>query len=117
VCVCVCVRRAVFIDCFSVWFFSRYKQNDIQANARTVMQALAANGERLLIVFDDILTADEIIRTSMKTNDMLINTRSNRKITFRSCFRTVSYQTAIERISATSTIGQTFRECRIDSID
>jgi len=40
-------------------------QENIQTDAQVAINALATNAERLLIVFDDILTADEIIRTSM----------------------------------------------------
>ena len=36
----------------------------MQVNAQQTIQSLATNAERLLILFDDILTADEIIRTS-----------------------------------------------------
>ena len=37
----------------------------MQVNAQQTIQTLATSAERLLILFDDILTADEIIRTSM----------------------------------------------------
>jgi hypothetical protein len=40
-------------------------QEDIQTNAQATVDALATNAERLLILFDDILTADEITRTSI----------------------------------------------------
>jgi hypothetical protein len=43
-------------------------QEDIQTNAQATVDALATNAERLLILFDDILTADEITRTSIKIN-------------------------------------------------
>ncbi|CAF5109823.1 unnamed protein product, partial [Rotaria magnacalcarata] len=36
---------------------------NIQANTQEVTQSLATNAERLLILFDEILTADEITRT------------------------------------------------------
>ena len=36
----------------------------MQVNAQQTIQTLATSAERLLILFDDILTADEIIRTS-----------------------------------------------------
>ena len=39
-------------------------QEDVQTNAQATVQAFASNSERLLILFDDILTADEIVRTS-----------------------------------------------------
>jgi hypothetical protein len=41
-------------------------QEDIQLNAQASIEALATNAERLLILFDDILTADEITRTSIE---------------------------------------------------
>lgn len=39
-------------------------QEDLQTNAQATVQAFASNSERLLILFDEILTADEIVRTS-----------------------------------------------------
>jgi len=47
-------------------------QEDIQTNAQATIDALATNAERLLILFDDILTADEITRTSIKKNIFFI---------------------------------------------
>ncbi|CAM4857478.1 unnamed protein product [Rotaria socialis] len=38
---------------------------NIQANAQEIVQLLATNAERLLILFDEILTADEITRTKL----------------------------------------------------
>ncbi|CAM4747075.1 unnamed protein product [Rotaria magnacalcarata] len=38
---------------------------DIQTNGQATVGALATNAERLLILFDDILTADEITRTKI----------------------------------------------------
>ena len=49
--------------------FSR-SQEDIQTNAQATVAALATNAERLLILFDDILTADEITRTSIKKKNI-----------------------------------------------
>jgi hypothetical protein len=43
-----------------------FVQEDIQLNAQASIEALATNAERLLILFDDILTADEITRTSIE---------------------------------------------------
>ncbi|CAF4455214.1 unnamed protein product, partial [Adineta steineri] len=37
----------------------------IKTDAQTTVQALATNAEHLLILFDDILTADEIIKTKI----------------------------------------------------
>ncbi|CAF2574698.1 unnamed protein product [Rotaria sp. Silwood2] len=38
---------------------------DIQTNGQATIDAVATNAERLLILFDDILTADEITRTKL----------------------------------------------------
>ncbi len=41
-------------------------QEEIQSNAQVTMDSLATNSERLLILFDEILTADEITKTSIQ---------------------------------------------------
>lgn len=42
-----------------------FLQENTQSKAQEVMRSLATNAERLLILFDEILTADEVTRTSM----------------------------------------------------
>jgi hypothetical protein len=53
----------------SFYFF----KEDIQTNAQATIDALATNAERLLILFDDILTADEITRTSIGNKNLLFS--------------------------------------------
>lgn len=55
--------RKISLRLFTVKHF-RFFQEEIQANSQMTVQSFASNAERLLIIFDDLLTADEIVRTS-----------------------------------------------------
>jgi len=57
------IVKNIFLNLSDLFFFV---QEDIQLNAQASIEALATNAERLLILFDDILTADEITRTSIE---------------------------------------------------
>ena len=86
-------------------------QEDLQTNAQSTVNSFATSAELLLILFDEILTADEIKRTSKKTNE------TPRLLTGRELFRTATGQAISPRIDPTSTSRSTLGGFRSPSAD